>query len=387
MTEHAYDIAILGAGPVGSALALLLARAAPDPSRIVLLQSQVEASPELPPATDPRVLALNHGSRVLLSSLRAWPEQKSDIHCIHVSQCGRLGRTLIQNTDFDVPELGSVVSYQQLQAQLYAQRQHSGITVLTGPAACVTGQDHTGITVTQGTVSFTCGIAVQSDGTGEGNRVRREYGQHAVLASVQASLPRPGWAWERFTSEGPLALLPHPEGAGAYAVVWCCAPARAARLAAMEEGEFSATLSQAFGSRLGRLTSFGERQVRPLALSARRTLTEGRLVAIGNAAQSLHPVAGQGLNLGLRDAARLVQTLAQWLLVPNTNPTLALAQFARARRTDRLLTVGLTDVMPRLFTTGLTPIEHACGLALLALDLAAPLRAPLARHLLQGRRA
>ena len=386
MIEHAYDIAILGAGPVGSALALMLARTAPDPTRIALVQDQAPPRLDRPLTTDPRVLALNYGSQILLSQLQAWPEQKADIRCIHVSQRGRLGRTLIRNTDFDVPELGGVVSYEQLQAKLYERVQRSGVTILPG-AARVTGQDTTTLTVTQGEVSFTCGVAVQSHGTSDDQIVRREYGQHAVLTRAQAGLPRPGWAWERFTLEGPLALLPHPETADAYAVVWCCTPARATHLAALDERAFSAALNQTFGSRLGRLSSYGRRHVVPLALSARRTLTAGRLVAIGNAAQSLHPVAGQGLNLGLRDAARLAQTLAAWLLTPQTDPTSFLIQFARARRTDRLLTAGITDLMPRIFTTGLAPVEHACGLALLALDLAAPLRAPLAHHLLAGRRA
>ena len=111
------------------------------------------------------------------------------------------------------------------------------------------------------------------------------------------------------------------------------------------------------------------------------------MAAIGNAAQTLHPVAGQGLNLGLRDAARLAQALGAWLPGPDASPAPALAEFAGARQFDRLITAGLTDLMPRVFATGLAPVEHACGLALLGLDLAAPLRAPLARHLLQGFRA
>ncbi|HEY9273167.1 FAD-dependent monooxygenase, partial [Achromobacter sp.] len=113
----------------------------------------------------------------------------------------------------------------------------------------------------------------------------------------------------------------------------------------------------------------------------------GRVAAIGNAAQTLHPVAGQGLNLGLRDAARLAQTLGGWLAHADVNPGSALAEFAGARHVDRFLTAGLTDLMPRIFSTGLAPVEHACGLALLGMDLAAPLRAPLAQHLLQGFRA
>lgn len=382
MTLSAFDIAILGAGPVGRVLALMLARVAPDPSRIALLQGAA-AAPAAVPATDPRVLAMNHGSRVLLESLHAWPAKAADILNIHVSQRGRLGRSVIRNTDFDVPQLGCVVAYSALHARLEECVAASGVTLLSGPPAVVDGQDADGVRISQGETALSCRIAVQSDGAGGGD-VRRDYGQHALLTTAHASLPRRGWAWERFTAEGPLALLPHPQTPDAYSVVWCSAPERAAELAALDNLAFSQALSAAFGDRLGRLTCQAPRHVFPLALNARRGLVQGRVAVIGNAAQTLHPVAGQGLNLGLRDAARLAQSLGGWLAQPNATPAQALRDFARARQVDRLITASVTDLMPRIFATGLAPVEHACGLALLGLDLAAPLRAPLARHLLQG---
>lgn len=389
MTASAFDIAILGAGPVGRVLALMLARVAPDPARIALLAGAAPA-PATPaaavPAADPRVLAMNHGSRVLLETLHAWPDRSADIRNIHVSQRGRLGRTVIQHSDFNVPQLGSVVAYAGLHAKLDECVAASGVTVLSGPAAQVDRQDADGVRIVQGDNTLLCQIAVQSDGAGATD-VRRDYDQHAVLTTAHATLPRRGWAWERFTSEGPLALLPHPQTPDAYSVVWCSAPERAAELAALDNASFSKALSEAFGDRLGRLSSQAPRHVFPLALAARRAQVQGRVAAIGNAAQTLHPVAGQGLNLGLRDAARLAQTLAGWLAQPDTSPTLLLADFAQARQFDRVITAGLTDLMPRVFATGLAPVEHACGLALLGMDLASPLRAPLAQHLLQGFRA
>lgn len=394
MTASAFDIAILGAGPVGRVLALMLARVAPDPARIALLAGAAPA-PAMPaaavpaapvPAADPRVLAMNHGSRVLLESLHAWPERSADIRNIHVSQRGRLGRTVIQNTDFGVPQLGSVVAYSGLHAKLDECVAASGVTVLTGPAAQVDSQDADGVRIVQGGETLRCQVAVQSDGAGATD-LRRDYSQHAVLTTAHATLPRRGWAWERFTAEGPLALLPHPQTPDAYSVVWCSAPDRAAELAALDNAAFSKALSAAFGDRLGRLSSQAPRHVFPLALAARRAQVQGRVAAIGNAAQTLHPVAGQGLNLGLRDAARLAQALAGWLARPEASPTVLLAEFAQARQVDRVITAGLTDLMPRVFATGLAPVEHACGLALLGMDLASPLRAPLAQHLLQGFRA
>ena len=389
MTASAFDIAILGAGPVGRVLALMLARVAPDPARIALLAGAAPA-PATPaaavPAADPRVLAMNHGSRVLLESLHAWPERSADIRNIHVSQRGRLGRTVIQNTDFGVPQLGSVVAYSGLHAKLDECVAACGVTVLPGPAARVDSQDADGVRIVQGDTTLLCQVAVQSDGAGASD-VRRDYGQHAVLTTAHATLPRRGWAWERFTVEGPLALLPHPQTPDAYSVVWCSAPDRATELAALDNTAFSKALSAAFGDRLGRLSSQAPRHVFPLSLAARRAQVQGRVAAIGNAAQTLHPVAGQGLNLGLRDAARLAQTLAGWLARPEASPTALLAEFAQARQVDRFITAGLTDLMPRVFATGLAPVEHACGLALLGMDLASPLRAPLAQHRRQGFRA
>lgn len=388
MTQSAYDIAILGAGPVGHVLALLLALHTDQPQRIVLLAGTATppSAPLQTPAMDPRVLAMNHGSRVLLESLQAWPARAADIRHVHVSQRGRLGSTVIHGEDFHVPRLGSVVAYTELHATLQACVAASGVTVLHGPPAQVLRQDAGGVTIRQGDTELTCEVAVRSDGSG-GADVKREYGQHAIVTSAHATLPRSGWAWERFTREGPLALLPHPLDARAYSVVWCSAPERASMLAQLDDKAFSEALSAAFGTRLGRLSSDAPRHVFPLALHARHSLVQGRLAAIGNAAQTLHPVAGQGLNLGLRDAARLAQALARWLVAPSSDPSTALGEFAGARQADRWVTAGLTDVMPRVFATGLAPVEHACGLGLLALDLATPLRAPLARHLLQGLRA
>lgn len=399
MSDSVFPIAILGAGPVGCALALMLARTVPDPARIVLVRggtapvapdpadtTGMAPSARPAPAVDARVLALNHGSRVLMESLGAWPRVSADIQTIHVSQRGRMGRTLIRHADFDVAQLGSVVGYSVLHDALIERVMQRGVTLRTMQGARMSSADDAAtITSADGEV-LRCGVAIQSDGAGA-NDVRREYGQHAVLTTVRAALPRPGWAFERFTREGPLALLPHPDGGDTYSVVWCCGPERAKALAALDNAAFSQALSEAFGDRMGALVCFAPRHVFPLSMSVRRNLVTGRCVAVGNAAQTLHPVAGQGLNLGLRDAARLAQALSPWLQHPEGDPASMLAAFARARRGDRGVTMALTDLMPRVFATGLAPIEHACGLALLGLDLASPLRAPLARHLLQGLRA
>lgn len=387
MNQPAYDIAILGAGPVGQVLALLLARHVAHPQRIALLAGAMP-SPSAhasPPTADPRVLAMNHGSRVLLESLHAWPGRAAEIRHVHVSQRGRLGSTVIHSDDFAVPRLGSVVAYTELHATLQACVASSGVTVLQGPPAHVIQHDDEGVLIQQGDTTLRSAVAILSDGSGSKD-IQRDYDQHAIITTARATLPRTGWAWERFTREGPLALLPHPMDNNAYSVVWCSSPDRSDELMRLDDAAFSKALTDMFGTRLGRLNSVGSRHVFPLALSARHTMAQGRTVAIGNAAQTLHPVAGQGLNLGLRDAAQLAQALAPWLSDTAENPRSMLSDFANVRRMDRWVTAGLTDLMPRAFATKLAPIEHACGLGLLALDMVTPLRAPLARHLLQGLR-
>jgi len=355
---------------VGSALALLLAAHAPAPERIALAGHQFDA-PQTPAPTsasdDPRTLALNHGSRALLRQLRAWPERHALIETVHVSQRGRLGRTLITHEDLGVSSLGSVVPYGTLVETLHHALRESGIALLPGSAKV------------SGHMTVVCDGARPSG-------VHREYGQHAVLTTVRASRPRPGWAFERFTAEGPLALLPHPSGESSYGLIWCARPHNARRLQQLGEQEFETELRRAFGDRLGRLECDQSRHIFPLTLDAGPVLIQPHTVAIGNAAQTLHPVAGQGLNLGLRDAAQLSHTMTEWLADPTDDPAPRLARYASRRRADRWLTTGLTDFLPRIFATRNALVEHACGLGLLALDLLPPLRRPLARQLLQGLR-
>ncbi|HUH60685.1 MAG TPA: FAD-dependent monooxygenase [Candidimonas sp.] len=388
MDTPTYDIAISGAGPAGSALALILASKAPDPTRIALFGRHVAAPAGASGAgnrqTDPRTLALNHGSRVLLEQLGAWPAAAASIDVVHVSQRGRMGRTVIDRAELGVPRLGSVVAYDALLASLHGALRGSGVDLID---AAPTQQQVAGrVEMNVGEKRVSAALAIQSDGS-RPQGIRRDYKQHAILAVLRASQPRKGWAFERFTSQGPLAMLPHPDGSDLYGAVWCCPPEQAGRIMTLDDATFEHHLHAEFGDRLGRFQCVGDRHVFPLALHAGPSLINARTVAIGNAAQTLHPVAGQGLNLGLRDAAQLGQALVPWLIRPDTDPTNRLAQFARARRPDRWLTAGITDFLPRVFATGNPLVEHACGAALLALDLIPPLRNALARQLLQGLRA
>jgi 2-octaprenyl-6-methoxyphenol hydroxylase len=210
----------------------------------------------------------------------------------------------------------------------------------------------------------------------------RDYGQTALVGTVSVSAPRPHVAWERFTDQGPIALLPTGGARDAdYALVWCCSPDEAARRAQLPDDAFLRELGTAFGDRMGRFTQIKGRAAFPLGLNALDTLVKGRVVAIGNAAQTLHPVAGQGLNLGLRDAHALADALSQHGATP-----LALAAFAQRRSLDRRLTIRSTDTLARLFTVDFPALAALRGLALTALEFVPPVKTALARQMMFGQR-
>ena len=375
-----YDVAICGAGPVGMALAALLARRGMAPARIALL----DAKPVEQAMHDPRSIAVSHGSRMLLEQAGAWPVPSTPIHEIHISRRGHFGRSLMDRSEHQVDALGYVAKYGDLVRGLAASCGRSGITEFR-PArvSAAQEQDQQVALALEDGRTVTAKVVVQAEGGVFGEQADRsrvrDYGQTAVIARVSAARALAHRAYERFTEEGPLALLPQEGSDGhQYALVWCMAPERAAQVAAMDDAAFLAALGAAFGSRLGSFTGATQRVAFPLGLNA-GAQGSARIAVIGNAAQTLHPVAGQGLNLGLRDAAVLARLLAR-----DAGPQ-AVARFADERRADRDTIISATDAMARVFA-GRGPAQALLGLSLGALDAAGPARMLLAELMMFGRR-
>lgn len=373
------DILIVGAGPVGMTLALGL-RERGTALRVLLLDARARGSYR----SDPRALALSHGTRQLLEPFGAWNDKAGTaIHDIHISQSGGFGRTQITREEQGVPALGYVMRYRDLAAALDARLAQEA--VLDDATIIATRHDRDGIAVTvkrsDGELTIRTRLLVHAEGTpGNGPDIRySDYHQHAVLAEVRPAPAHGHRAWERFTPDGPLALLPLGDD---YSVVFTVPPDRADALMAMDDREFLAALQAQFGSRLS-FTATGPRARYPLALRLRRELCDLREVWIGNTAQTLHPVSGQGFNLGIRDAVEL----ANLLLAGDDPGDLALLErYARGRRADRAGSVAFTDGIVRLFSNDIAPLRAARGLGLLALDLCPPARKFVAGRMIWGAR-
>lgn len=383
MTEpiNAVDIAIVGAGPVGMALALALAG---SPFRVLLIDSRQRGAW----ASDPRALALSYGTRQLLESLGAWNVNAGTaIETIHVSQRGGFGRTLIDAADYDIPALGYVLRYRDLAASLDARIEASQRLNDHEVIAIRLGSEAAEITLKNGggdTSRISARLIVHAEGTPANDAGVRvyDYCQHAVVAEVRPRAAHARQAWERFTPDGPLALLPlGPD----YALVFCVPPAQASRLLQLDEEHFLVALRTSFGGRVDFVSS-GPRASFPLALRVRQQLSTPRQVWIGNAAQSLHPVSGQGFNLGLRDAWELAEML-RTRASSDAGDGATLAAYARRRRIDRNGSMAFTDGLVHVFSNDLAPLRAARGLSLLALDLLPPLRHFIARRMIWGARA
>jgi 2-octaprenyl-6-methoxyphenol hydroxylase len=353
---------IVGAGPVALACALFLVRRG-VPAGSIALDPAPQSDAPVPARLAARTLAIAEGTRQLLDRIATLPPAGT-IARVEVSLRGHAGRTRIVAADLGVPALGHVLRYGPLlDALRQAARLHRWAEPAAGPAA----------------------LTIHAEGDpGEAADVR-DFGQSALLGEVSAPRAAPALhatAFERFTPAGPLALLPLPEP-GRWTLVWCDRAERCEARRTADPAALSVELDERFGGALGPLHIDGPLAVAPLVRRSRRTIATEREVWIGNAAQALHPVAGQGLNLGVRDAFELADALAP-VRLRGRGTAEALGAWRVGRRLDRSVTIGLTDLMAAAFTWPLArPLQSPL---LAALDVLPPLRRPLATQLMFGRR-
>jgi 2-octaprenyl-6-methoxyphenol hydroxylase len=380
-------VAILGGGPVGLTLALRLARLR-VPSVVVDARDLEEAK------RDRRLLALSRGTLDALGTVVELPSAAlAPIRTVIVSSRGEFGRAVLDERDNGGRPLGATIRYGDLLTALDAacsgaslvelRRRCLASAVSQGPAS-VDVQLSDG-----GRLGATIAVNAEGVGVGAGGRppVAR---QSALTGDVEVRGPAAGTAFERFTRDGPLALLPLPGPAVGAArpmsLVWCMPTAVADRREALSDAELLAELQAEFGERNGRVVSIRSRGRYPLIEQARDEVREHRLVHVGNAAQTLHPVAGQGLNLGVRDCVALADLVAA-AIAAGQDPLARLPQYEQRRRADRLAIRTLTRIVPGFFATGFAPVAAARSLGLTMLSIFPDLRTEFARFLMFGVRS
>lgn len=380
-----HDLLIAGGGPVGLALAL----AAADSGLDIAI---ADARPRQAATRDPRILALSHGSRLTLERLGVWAALASStpptqITTIHVSQQGGLGRTRLAAADYGLPALGYVLAAGDLARALDQAVAARGIPVLAESPVTGLAPGAEDVLVSLGGPQAGARSArlvacaegqIEEDGAAV---VARDYQQHALITLATPEGGHGHVAWERFTPAGPVALLPC---GNRYAVVHTASPDQAEALLALDEAAYLERLATHFAGRV-RFTAVEPRLRFPLGLRYRREPVGRRTVWLGNAAQTLHPVAGQGFNLALRDVWALAERLRRQPADPGH--AAVLDDYRRSRGLDRHGTMGLTDGLVRLFSNDHPLLRHARGAGLLALDVVPPLRHFLAKRMMFGARA
>ncbi len=379
------DILIQGGGPVGLACASWTLQKFPE-AKIVLLDRNPVNDDDLANA-DSRGIALSHGSKLLLNTIHAWPKESAQIHRVHVSQAGRFGRALMTREELNQDALGHIIRYRDIHITL-----RQALRAIQTKSPHFVWQ-HVGKQSEETSIDAKCivhaegGLFKKQDWVESG----RDYGQSALIGLVEVENAAPHQAWERFTAEGPLAVLPSHYGPNILNLVWCGSPESSQYRLQLADVDFLNELQNEFGSRIGRFLKIQDRRLYELGLNYRKEITNGNEVWIGNAAQTLHPVAGQGLNLGLRDAFLLAEKLAGVFSgsieeQSPANVVNALQSYAQSRKFDRTSTIGLTDFLARVFTSNLAPVVMARGLALSALQWIPPVKTALARQMMFGRR-
>jgi 2-octaprenyl-6-methoxyphenol hydroxylase len=403
MIEHR-DIVIAGGGMVGISLALKLAAVMPADRTITLVEGYPlpspnnEGKPDYHPSFDARSTALSYSTRLIYETMGLWSELEQwlcPIDTIHVSTRGHFGSTLLKVSDHDWPALGYVVENAWLGSSLVQALHHQPRIETISPARVVSAKPDGNkfvLTVEAATpLELQAELLLVVDGADSGLRkalgmgvAEKPYQQRALVANVAFASDHAGCAFERFTDEGPLALLPLLGVAGSdhrSSLVWTLPEERCEALLACEPSAFLAELQQRFGYRLGRMLQVGERNSYPLTLSEASEQVRQSVVVMGNAAHALHPVAGQGYNLAIRDVAVLAAVLAEAAEQGEELGDLAVLQrYVQRQENDQMRTIGASDMLPGLFMHPDPVLGLARDMALAGLDIAAPLKREFVRY-------
>lgn len=389
---------------VGASLALQLARVLPEETSICLIEGfalpapLATGRPEYHPSFDARSTALSYSSRLVYEKMGFWDELLQwlcPIDSIHVSSRGRFGSSLLRAGDYAWPALGYVVENAWLgNALVQALHRQGRVEILSPAKVAAAVPEGRGMRLQLENAPFSVidtALLLVADGATSGLREQlgvhvqeKPYRQHSLIANVAFAQPHAGCAYERFTDQGPVALLPllaSSPGENRSALVWTLSPEQAEHLQACPAGEFLQALQDRFGYRLGRMLQVGERHCYPLSLIQSSEQVRQGVVVMGNAAHALHPVAGQGFNLALRDVAELAKVVTRGIGEGRSPGDLGLLQrYLTRQQPDQDRTIEFSDRLPSLFMQPDPVLGLARDLALSGLDILPPLKRVFVRH-------
>ena len=388
VTDNYFDLIIIGGGLAGASLACALK----DSALKIAVVEAFELNTDSQPCYDDRTVALSYGSRCIFDAMGVWPALEPHaeaINTIHISDRGHFGVTRLTREQEGVEALGYVLENRNIGQSLYAVMKASENITLFCPAELTTLQQEEEQVSVEVSINgqahvLTGELLVAADGNNSQvmqllniGSSRKDYDQSALITNITPGKKHDNVAYERFTETGPLAFLPMTQNR--CSVVWTLSPEQADYLSALDEADFLAQLQQRFGFRLGQFKKIGKRQIYPLFLQSATQMTQGRVAIIGNAAHSVHPVAGQGFNLALRDVALLAE-----LIVDNKRAgddigsQSMLQQYVSLREEDINRVYRFTDVLVKTFSNSIPPLAHMRSLGLLMVDVLPDIKHQLA---------
>lgn len=382
------SVIIVGGGMTGATLALAISHLSRGQLPVHLIEAVAPQSQQHP-GFDARAIALAAGTCQQLAQAGIWQaisDCATAIRTVHVSDRGHAGFVTLEAEDYHLPALGQVVELHDVGQRLFSLlRKAPGVT-LHCPARIEhfsRSLEQVVVTLDNGT-TLTGKLLVAADGSrsalGEQCGIawqQQPYEQQAIIANVTTALPHNGRAFERFTPHGPLAMLPMSNGR--CSLVWCHPRDSQDEVLSWSDTRFCHELQQAFGWRLGRITHAGSRNAYPLSLTTATRTVSHRLALVGNAAQTLHPIAGQGFNLGLRDVMSLAEMVAQ---ADDAGDYALLCRYQQRREADKHATIGVTDGLVHLFANRWAPLVVGRNVGLMAMELLTPARDALAQRTL-----